>query len=147
MVLAGVQNPYLLPVQYVPAADVTLTAGTAVLIATTTSAIAAPIPGGYYPKLTCTVDSLEGATAASALKFSFRFNGGSDIASYTVEPGLLANNAELVHGFTLIGVESPSAWFPTGKIVELWGLATTQAVTVKKVGTQFLFELGIGASP
>jgi len=49
--------------------------------------------------------------------------------------------------FVLVGVESQSAWWPTGTIVELWGKSTTQATTIKKVGTQFLLELGIGASP
>jgi hypothetical protein len=147
MSIWGVARPGIVPVQYVPAADVTLTAGTAVLIATTTTAVPAALGGGYYPRLTCTVTSLQGATAASALFYSFRFNGGADIATYTVEPGRLTNNAELLDSFTLIGVESATAWWPTGSIVELWGKATTQAVTVKKVGTQFLLELGLGANP
>jgi len=147
MSIWGVAKPGIVPVQYVPAADVTLTAGTAVLIATTTTAVPAGVQGGYYPRLTCTVISLLGATAPSALFFSFRFNGGADIATYTVEPGFLVALAEDQFTFVLVGVESQSAWFPTGTIVELWGKATTQAVTVKKVGTQFLLELGLGASP
>ncbi len=147
MSIWGVARPGIVPVQYVPAADVTLTAGTAVLIATTTSAVPAGVQGGYYPRLTCTVITLQGATAASALFFSFRFNGGADIATYTVEPGFLVALTEDQFTFVLVGVESQSAWFPTGTIVELWGKATTQPVTVKKVGTQFLLELGIGASP
>jgi len=147
MSIWGVAKPSLVPVQYVPAADVTLTAGTAVLIATTTAAVAALLSGGYYPLLLCTVVDLQGAAAASALVYSFRFNGGADIATYTVEPGDLVNLGERTRGFTLVGVESQSAWWPTGTIVELWGKATTQAVTVKKVGTQFLLMLGAGASP
>lgn len=147
MSIWGVARPGIVPVQYVPAADVTLTAGTAVLIATTTAAVIAAISGGYYPLLLCTVVSLQGGTAASALVYSFRFNGGSDIATYTVEPGELINATERSDSFALVGVESQSAWWPTGTIVELWGKATTQAVTVKKVGTQFLLMLGAGASP
>ena len=147
MSIWGVARPQQVPTQYVPAADVTLTAGTAVLIATTTTGVVAGTPGSYYPKLTCTICSVQGGTAASALLYSFRFNGGADIATYTVEPGQLVASAELVHAITLVGVESASAWNGAGTIVELWGKATTQAVTVKKVGTQFLLELGIGASP
>lgn len=147
MSIWGVARPQLVPVQYVLAADVTVTAGTPVLIATTTTAVAAIISGGYYPKLTCTVTSVQGAAAATALVYSMRIHSGTDIATYTVEPGLLTNNAELVHGFTLVGVESATAWFPTGSIIELWGSATTHDVTVKKVGTQMLLELGIGANP
>lgn len=147
MSIWGVARPQLVPVQYVPAADVTVTAGTPVLIATTTSAVAAPISGGYYPKLSCTVTSVQGGTAATALVYSMRIHSGTDIATFTVEPGQLVASAELVHGFVLVGVESASAWWPTGSIIELWGSATTQNVTVKKVGTQMLLELGIGANP
>ncbi len=94
MSLAGIQNPFFLPAVYSPASDVTVTAGTPVILATTTTAV-----------------------------------------------------IDLVHGFVLIGVESQSAWYPTGSIIELWGSATTQNVTVKQVGTQFLLALGVGANP
>lgn len=147
MSIWGIARPQLVPVQYVPAADVTITAGTPVLIATTTTAVAALIAGGYYPRLQCTVTSLQGAAAAAALVYSMRIHLGTDIATYTVEPGRLTNNAELLDSFVLIGVESATAWWPTGSIIELWGSATTQNVTVKKVGTQMLLELGIGANP
>lgn len=145
--LAGILNPSYLPAVFSPASDITLTAGTPVLIATTTVAQKAQNAGGYYPLLWCTVASLQGATPATALVYSFRFSGGSDIATYTVTPSQLTANANLVHGFALIGVESPSAWFPTGTIVQLWGSATTQPVTVKQVGTQFMLSLGLGVSP
>lgn len=147
MSIWGVARPQIVPVQYTPAADVTLAAGTATLIATTTSAVIAAIAGGYYPLLLCTLTALFGGSAPSALFFSLRFNGGSDIATYTVEPGLLVASTEPVFGFSLVGVESQSAWFPTGTIVELWGKSTTQATTIKKVGSQFLLMLGVGASP
>ena len=147
MALAGIQNPYYLPAKFSPSGNITLTAGAAVLIATTTTAQKAQNSGGYYPLLLCTVVSLQGATAASALKYSFRFNGGADIDSYTVEPAELINATERSDAFPLIGVESASAWWPTGTIVELWGLATTQPVTVKQVGTNFLLFLGVGVSP
>src|SRR6266851_3951936 len=119
MSLAGIQNPFFLPAVYAPTGDVTVTAGTPVLLATT----------------------------ATALVYSFRIHSGTDISTYTVTPSQLTNNANLVHGFVLIGVESQSAWYPTGSIIELWGSATTQNVTVKQVGTQFLLALGVGANP
>lgn len=147
MALAGIQNPFYLPAVFSPTGDVTLTAGTPVRIATTTTAQKAQISGGYYPLLLCTVASLQGATPATALVYSFRFNGGSDIATYTVTPSQLIASTNLTHGFALIGVESSSAWWPTGTIVELWGSATTQPVTVKQVGTQFMLFLGVGVSP
>ncbi len=147
MSLAGIQNPFFLPAVYSPASDVTVTAGTPVILATTTTAVIAKNAGGYYPILFCTVASLQGATAATALVYSFRIHSGTDISTYTVTPSQLTNNANLVHGFVLIGVESQSAWYPTGSIIELWGSATTQNVTVKQVGTQFLLALGVGANP
>jgi hypothetical protein len=147
MSIWGVARPQFIGTQYIPAADVTLTAGTPVLIATTTTGLVAGTPGGYAPLLLCTVVSVQGGTAASALKYSFRFNGGADIASYTLEPGELVNSAERSDSFVLVGVESASAWVGAGTIVELWGSATTQAVTVKKVGTQFLPLLLQGANP
>lgn len=145
--IAGIQNPFFLPAIYTPTGDVTLTAGTPVKIATTTTAVIAKNAGGYFPLLYCTVCSLQGGTPATALVYSFRFNGGTDISTYTVPPAQLVASTTLVHGFALIGVESASAWFPAGTIVELWGSATTQAVTIKQVGTQFLLALGVGANP
>ena len=147
MSIWGVARPQIVPVQYVPAADVTVTAGTPVLLATTTSAIPAAIAGGYYPLLFCTVVSVQGAGAATAAVYSFRFHSGTDIATYTIEPGELVNNGERSDSFCLVGVESATAWYPTGQIVELWGSATTNNFTVKKVGTQFLLTLGIGVNP
>lgn len=147
MALAGIQNPFYLPAVFSPTGDVTLTAGTPVMIATTTTAQKAQIGGGYYPLLLCTIVEVQGATHATALVYSFRFHSGSDISTYTVEPGDLVNSAERTRAFPLVGVESSSAWWPTGTIVELWGSATGQAVTVKQVGTLFMLFLGVGVSP
>src|SRR5260370_38164872 len=135
MAAGGFQNPYYRPAKFSPSGNITLTAGAAVLIATTTTAQKAQNSGGYYPLLLCTVVSLQGATAASALKYSFRFNGGADIDSYTVEPAELLNATERSDAFPLIGVESPSAWWPTGTIVELWRLPPPQPATGKQAGT------------
>jgi len=146
-VIAGIQNPFFLPAVYSPTGDVTVTAGTPVKLATTTTAVIAKNAGGYYPILYCTVSALQGGTPATALVYSFRFNGGADISTYTVTPSQLIASTNTVHGFVLIGVESQTAWFPSGTIVELWGSATTQNVTVKQVGTQFLLALGVGANP
>lgn len=145
--LAGILSPGYLPAVFTPTGDVTLTAGTPVMIATTTTAQKASIAGGFYPLLLCTVVDLQGGTAASALVYSFRFHSGTDIATYTVAPTDLVNSALRTRSFALIGTESSSAWFPTGTIVELWGSATTQAVTVKQTGTQFMLMLGLGVSP
>lgn len=145
--LAGILNPGYLPAVFTPSGAVTLTAGTPVRIATTTVAQKAQNAGGYFPFLFCCISETQGATAASALVYSFRFNGGSDISTYTVQPTDLVNAAIRTRVFPLVGVESSSAWFPTGTIVELWGSATTQPVTVNQVGTLFMLSLLTGISP
>lgn len=145
--LAGILNPGYLPAVFTPAGAVTLTAGTPVRIATTTTAQKAQNAGGYFPLLLCVISETQGATAASALVYSFRFNGGSDISTYTVQTTDLVNAAVRTRVFPLVGTESPSAWFPAGTIVELWGSATTQPVTVNQVGTLFMLFLFTGVSP
>src|SRR5260370_27818491 len=130
MAAGGFQNPYYRPAKFSPSGNTTLTAGAAVLIATTTTAQKAQNSGGYYPLLLCTVVSLQGATAASALKYSFRFNGGADIDSYTVEPAALINATERSDAFPLIGVEFPSTLWQAATIVPLWRPATRQPVCI-----------------
>jgi hypothetical protein len=145
--IAGIQNPYYLPAKFTPSGNVTLVAGTPTLIATTTVAQLAKNAGGYFPLLLCTIAELQGAAAATALTYSFRFSGGADIDTYTVDPIDLVNSALRTRVFPLIGVESASAWFPTGTIVQLWGSATGQPVTIHSAGTLFLLLLGVGANP
>jgi len=133
--IVGIDNEMPLDAQFTPAADVTLTAGSEVLGITTTTAFAALSPGSYYPILRGSLSFLMGATASAALVIAWRFNGGADIGTYTVNTGLLVNNATIQVPFEFLGADSGSIWYPTGKIIEITGKATTTACTLNKVGS------------
>jgi hypothetical protein len=142
--IVGVDGEMPLDAQYIPAADVTLTAGSEILGITTTTAFAALSPGSYYPIIRGSLTFLMGATASAALVIAWRFNGGADIGTYTVAPALLANNATIQIPFEFLGVDSGSIWFATGKIIEITGKTTTTACTLNKVGSYAMVGLRRG---
>jgi hypothetical protein len=140
----GVANPFPVPQVIAPTGDVTLTAGTEVLIATTT-AIIAPAGQDAYPWCYgCLILTL-GAAAPSALVLAMRFNGGADILTQTVAVGLLVNLAVLAIPVFFVGANSGANFAGAGKVIEITGKATTQAATATKVGTQLV--VGIGQGP
>jgi hypothetical protein len=126
-----------------PTGDVTLTAGSEILIATTT-AIAAPRGASVYPFVYGAIAVLMGASAPATLTFAFRFNGGADIATYAVAPAALGALATVIIPVFFVGVRSISSWASPGQIVEVTGAATTNAATAKQVGTALLVGLALG---
>jgi hypothetical protein len=143
MSIWGVASPLPLDQVIAPTGDVTLTAGTEVLIATTTALIS-PAGLNVYPFVFCSLTFLMGATASTALVIAFRFNGGADISTYTVAPALLANNATIQIPCFFVGANSSSAFAGAGKIIEITGKATTTACTAKQVGSTAIVGLSQG---
>jgi hypothetical protein len=144
MSIYGVANPFPVPQVIAPTGDVTLTAGTEVLIATTTALIA-PASQDAWPFCWGTITLLMGSSAATALVLAMRFNGGSDIVTYTVAPALLANSATIQIPVFFVGVNSGSNFMGAGKVIEITGKATTNAATAKQVGTSLI--VGISQGP
>ncbi len=143
MSIWGAANPLPLPQSIIQAADVTLTAGSEILIATTT-AIKAPAGANVYPWVWGSLTFLMGATAPTALVLAFRFNGGSDVVTYPVPAALLANLATIQIPIFMVGANSKSAFAGAGAIIEVTGNATTTACTAVKIGTVIQVGLGLG---
>jgi hypothetical protein len=136
----GVASPLALPAVYNPTGDITCTADTAVT-AITTGAIKALDNGNYYPLLLVTLAILQGATKPTSLTVKFILGAGTAVDTYTVEPGLLSNNGELVVNCALVGANSASAWSGVGSTINLQVTAAGQAVTCKQVGSRALVAL------
>jgi hypothetical protein len=136
----GVAEPLALPAVYVPASDTTCASSTATTVVTT-GAIAALDNGNYYPLLLGVLTVLLGATAPSALTVKFILGAGTAVDTYTVEPALLVNAAELVIPITLVGANSASAWAGSGSTINVQVTPTGQAVTCLKVGSRILAAL------
>jgi hypothetical protein len=139
----GVANPFPVPQVIAPTGDVTLTADTEVLIATTT-AIIAPAGQDAYPWAWGTIALLMGVAASTALVLAMRFNGGADILTYTVAPALLVNSATIQIPIFLIGSNSGANFSGAGKVIEITGKATTNAATAKQVGSSIVVGLSQG---
>lgn len=125
---------------YVPANDTTCNAGTATTVVTS-GAITTQFPGAFAPILEGVLVILLGGTAPSALTIKFILGSGSAVDTYTVEPALLVNSAELVVPIFLVGTSSDSAWAGSGSTINVQVTATGQAVTCKKVGSRILVQL------
>lgn len=136
----GIANPVPTPAIYVPSGDVTCGAGTAVTVVTS-GALAALNSGYYYPTIVGVLTLLLGGTAPSAITIKFILGSGSAVDTYTVEPGLLVNSAELLVPVTLVGVSSQTAWIGSGATINVQVTATGQAVTCKAVGSRLLISL------
>jgi hypothetical protein len=132
----GIASPLPLAAVYgcVAGADVTLTAGTEVTFITT-GAISAPGPGDWYPIIWGVLVDYLGATAPSALVIAFKIGAGSDVVTYTVDPGQLVNSAKIVVPFFLVGTNSGSAWIGGGSTINITANGTGQASTAKNVGS------------
>lgn len=142
MAFYGVANPLPIAAVYatVSGADVTCNAGTETTIVTT-GALTALNAGPYYPLIWLAVTVVQGGTKPSALVYAFKLGSGSDVDTFTVEPGQLSNSGELFHCFPLIGANSATAWIGSGSTINITANATAQAVTVKNVGTRALVQL------
>lgn len=134
------------PQKMTASGDITGTAGSEVSclgIGGTTSptAASAETPGKYQPRIDGVLTVLLGATAPSALVIGYLTGAGADEDTYTVEPGLLVNSAELVLPVHLLGTASASAWIGSGGTPHVTVKATGQNVTVKAVGSRAIFQL------
>jgi len=136
----GVAAPCPLPVVYNPTGDITCTADTAVT-AITTGAITGLDGGNYYPLILCALTILQGATKPTALTVKFILGAGTAVDTYTVEPGLLSNNGELVVNCPLVGANSATAWKASGSTINIQVTAAGQAVTCKQVGSRAIVAL------
>lgn len=132
----GIASPNPLAASYgcVGGADVTLTSSTEVTFITT-GAIVALGPGDYYPVIWGVLVNYLGATAPSALVIAFKLGSGSDVATYTVDPGQLVNSAKIVVPFCLVGANSGTAWTGLGSTINITANGTGQASTAKNVGS------------
>ena len=128
---------------FVPASDTSCPSGTATTVVTS-GAISTQFAGTFAPKLDGVLVILLGATAPSALTVKFILGAGSAVDTYTVEPGLLTNNAELMIPIFLVGTSSDSAWAGAGSTINVQVTAAGQAVTCKKVGSRILVQLARG---
>lgn len=143
MAIYGVANPLPAAAAYVtagPSGDVTCNSSTATTVITT-GALTALNPGPYYPLIQGVLTIVLGGTAPSALTVKFILGAGSAVDTYTVEPGLLVNSAELVVPVFLVGVNSASAWIGSGSTINVQVTATGQAVTCKGVGSRIIAQL------
>lgn len=124
---------------FIPSADTSCSAGSATTVITS-GAIALTDPGGYQPLIMGVLDILLGATAPSALTVSFILGSGSAVDTYTVEPGLLTNNAELYLPIFLVGGSSATDFTGSGSTINVQVTPTGQAVTAKKVGSRLFVQ-------
>ena len=130
-------------------ADVTLTAGS-VVTAIHSQAAGTGVPltqtnaFDTYPLIMGVLTILLGAAAPTAMVISYATTSGTAIASYTVEPGLLVNLAELVIPIFFVGPLSSSLYTGAGKDPLIQVACTTNAATLKKVGSQAIFQLVLG---
>jgi hypothetical protein len=138
----GVANPVLNASigATVGGADVTLTAGSETTIFTFSN-ISSPTPGNYYPLLHCMPTALFGSSAPTALVFAFKIGNGSDVDTFTIEPGLLNNSGEHLFTFLLRGQNSGTSWIGAGSTINITGLATTNNATIKNVGSRAILQL------
>ena len=142
MAIWGVADPLPQPAVYgtVAAGDVSLALGVETTFITT-GALSGLNPGPYFPQIWLTATIVLGATAPTALVIAFKLGAGSDVDTYTVEPGLLVNSAELAISVVLIGTNSLTAWQGAGSTINITGLASTHAATAKFVGSRAVVGL------
>lgn len=100
--------------------------------------LAVDSPDPWILLVTGVLTILCGATKPNALVISIATTDGTPISSYTVEPGLLANNAELVIPFAFFIPASTTLWAGAGTDPLIQVAPTAQATTTKKVGSSAL---------
>lgn len=135
----GVADPGLTPAIYVPATDITLTAGSEVLIATTTAALTGGAGMNYIPLILGIAVLTQGGTASAACTLAARFTGGSDFATQVITPTAMINSGVVAFPVFLFGANIRASG--TGAIgsaaIEITGKTTTTACTLTKIGSYF----------
>lgn len=130
-------------------ADVTLTAGSTVTtIQSQSGGVAVPLiqtnAFDVYPVIMGALAILMGAAAPTAMVISYATTAGTAIASYTVPPAFLTNSATQIIPFFLVGPLSSTLYTNAGKNPLIQVNCTTNAATLKAVGSQALFFLMLG---
>jgi hypothetical protein len=133
MSIWGVQRGGQLPtiVGTVAGADVTLTAGSAIVGFTPAAALIAPFVGtwAYFVQVFATI--VLGGTAPSALVVTLATATPTVLDTLTVPAANLVNSAILPLSFALVGTGSETLYFPTGDIPTINFNCTGQAATLK----------------
>jgi len=135
------------PVLLTAGSDVSVPAGgkTTVLDSGASPLIKTQAGGGFYLLAHLTLEILLGATAPSALVISLDLvTAGANQDTYTVTPGILANNATILAACTLYVPNSSTIWFPAGDEIQITANPTGQAVTVKASGSRCVLALQQG---
>ena len=94
-----------------------------------------------YPLIQGFLVVVLGATAPSALQAGYALATGTELATCTVEPGFLVALAELWLPFFFVGPLGTGTFKPPGANPLIQVNPTGHDVTVKKVGSQALFQL------
>ena len=133
MSIWGVQRAGQLPsiVKTVGDADVTLTAGSAVVGFTPAAPLIAPYVGSwaYFVQVFATI--VLGSSASTALVVTLATATPTVLDTLTVPASNLVNSAILPLSFTLVGTASESLYYPTGDIPTINFNCTTNAATLK----------------
>lgn len=130
-------------------ADVTLTAGSTVTgIQSQSGGVGVPLiqtnAFDVYPVIMGALAIAVGAAAPTAMVVSYATTAGTAIASYTVPPALLVINTTVMVPFFLVGPLSSTLYTGAGKNPLIQCNCTTNAATLKAVGSQALFFLMLG---
>ncbi len=128
-------------------ADVTCTAGAFVSCLSVGGTGAAAVQAtnqDFIPIIQGVMTFVLGGTAPTALAIIFATTAGTAIDTYTVEPGLLVNSAELVIPIFLVGVSSSVLFGGSGATPLIQVKATTTACTMKAVGSRAFLGLALG---
>ena len=131
------------------AADVAVAAGgytTALSVGCAGTALATTDVDSVIPVLFGVLVIYLGATAPTAMVIGFATTSGTEIDTYTVDPGQLVNSAKIVVPFHFVGAASRTSWLGAGLTPLIEVNPTGQAVTVKNVGSRAIFALLPGAA-
>lgn len=133
MSIWGVQRAGQLPsiVKTVGDADVTLTAGSAVVGFTPAAALIAPQRASWAYVVEVFAVIVMGSSAPTALVVTLATATPTTLDTLTVPASVLVNSAIVPVSFTLIGTGSETLYYPTGDIPTINFNCTTNAATLK----------------
>jgi hypothetical protein len=145
----GTNLSTIAPAKLTANGDVTLTAGawvTGIHSQSGGSAVPLIFDANFdvIPVIIGAVTVLLGGTAPTALELAYATTAGTPIDTYTVEPGLLVDSAELIIPFMFVGPQAILFWSGVGVDPLIQLKATTTAATLKHVGSQAYFQLQVG---
>jgi hypothetical protein len=135
----AIGNSAIAPTLISPGGNVTLLAGTETTIVATAATLIG-VPGmNYIPIVLGCFAGLFGAAAPTALVIAFRYAGGADLDTQTIDTGELAINATIEIPIVLVGANVRAQG--NGNIgsgaIQVTGLSTTQATTARGTSCKF----------